>query len=394
VGLFDLPRAVPVLYLLGMLAATLLSRFGLRLISPWPVLLSRENKPVFGFLAGKNQVRLALEPLQKWFNKALIYFGITGGALAAYMLINRWMFGTFMPVSGQIKRWWGSIPNDVYGGGAESSLDVFGFDPRYSQPWRLLTRSMYDGSRQLAEWRWNYIGWYWLMAVLIAAVLIGLLLVNRRKNLRRIFMVGLFPLLISAQLHAFFYGAVAYAATQEWYWVMQMLALVLVGALGLAMFFDQLPATKKVQTSLWLITGAASLAMFWGFAVEIVTRMPYSDEMAGQPYMDTLPILEGYTEPGAIIGMTGGGNTGYFINGRTIVNMDGLINSYAYFEALKNNTGGKYLAQKGLGYVFANKYIITSSMPYRYQFSTNELIAVPNAPAYGQKELMRYTPLP
>jgi len=121
--------------------------------------------------------------------------------------------------------------------------------------------------------------------------------------------------------------------------------------------------------------------------------MPYQDPLAGQPYMDTMPILEGFTEPGALIGMTGGGNAGYFIKGRTVVNMDGLINSYAYFQALKENQGGKYLAKIGLDYVFANRYIITSSMPYRYQFTPEELISVDGAPVYGQKELMRYVPL-
>jgi hypothetical protein len=121
--------------------------------------------------------------------------------------------------------------------------------------------------------------------------------------------------------------------------------------------------------------------------------MPYVDSLAGQPYMDTLTILENHTEKGALIGMTGGGNTGYFIKDRTIVNMDGLINSYAYFQALKQNKGGKYLAKIGMGYVFASKYIITSSMPYRYQFTADELISMPDAPAYGRKELMRYKPL-
>ena len=121
--------------------------------------------------------------------------------------------------------------------------------------------------------------------------------------------------------------------------------------------------------------------------------MPYQNSFAGQPYMETLPILEGYTEPGALIGMTGGGNAGYFIKDRKIVNMDGLINSYAYFQALKQNQGGKYLAKKGLDYIFANRYIITSSMPYRYQFANDELITIDGAPSYGAKELMRYTPL-
>lgn len=108
--------------------------------------------------------------------------------------------------------------------------------------------------------------------------------------------------------------------------------------------------------------------------------------------MDMLPILEGYTEEGAIIGMTGGGNAGYFIRGRTIVNMDGLINSYTYFQALKAGRASQYLAEMGLDYVFANHYIITASMPYVEQFRPEQFTPVEGAPEYGRKELMKFSP--
>jgi hypothetical protein len=70
--------------------------------------------------------------------------------------------------------------------------------------------------------------------------------------------------------------------------------------------------------------------------------------------------------------------------------MDGLINSYTYFQAMQANRGGEYLAARGLNYIFANQYIITSSMPYRQQFTPDELTPVTGAPAYGQKELMHF----
>ena len=41
----------------------------------------------------------------------------------------RFAFGTSSPVSGQIKRWWGSFPSRVYGGAARSPLSFFGIDP-------------------------------------------------------------------------------------------------------------------------------------------------------------------------------------------------------------------------------------------------------------------------
>ena len=56
-------------------------------------------------------------------------------------------------------------------------------------------------------------------------------------------------------------------------------------------------------------------------------------------FMDVGPLLEEHTEPGSIIGITGGGNIGYFIHDRTVTNMDGLINSYPYFQALQIRAG-------------------------------------------------------
>lgn len=392
-GTYDLPRAVPAFYWMGMLVLTLLTRFGLHYISPWLIPLSKDMQTDQGFLAGKNHVRAALEPMTKWLHDGFVYFGIVTAGLAGYMGVNWILFGTSMPVSGQIKRWWGSMPNDVYGGGAKSMLDVFGIDPNYSQSWNLFTNPVFDWAKKLSTQAWNFDGWYWLIIAVFIFGFLVIFLLNRKKNLRRVFLVGFIPLFISAELQAFFYGALAYAAKQEWYWVMQMLALVILGALGLVALLDLLPHQKRFQIATNILVGIASLYMAYGFSFELINRMPYQDPLAGEPYMDSMPILEGYTEPGALIGMTGGGNAGYFIKGRTIVNMDGLINSYAYFQALKENQAGKYLAKIGLEYIFANRYIITSSMPYRYQFTPEELISVDGAPVYGQKELMRYVPV-
>jgi hypothetical protein len=83
--------------------------------------------------------------------------------------------------------------------------------------------------------------------------------------------------------------------------------------------------------------------------------------------------------------MTGGGNVGYYIRGRTIVNMDGLINSYSYFLALRAGHGDEYLASIGLEYIFANPDILLNP-PYFGQFDEwSEDVA-----KFGKKELIRY----
>jgi hypothetical protein len=114
--------------------------------------------------------------------------------------------------------------------------------------------------------------------------------------------------------------------------------------------------------------------------------MPYHVWAADAPYMDIVPLLEKSTEPGSIIGMTGGGNPGYFIHDRTVMNLDGLINSYSYFQALQKHEAGAFLNQLGVDYVLANPYIL-DQQPYKGQF--NEYMDFLHI-RYGGKELMRY----
>jgi hypothetical protein len=103
--------------------------------------------------------------------------------------------------------------------------------------------------------------------------------------------------------------------------------------------------------------------------------------------MDVLPFLESNTEEGALIGMTGGGNIGYFIKGRTIVNMDGLINSYAYYQSLRAGRGDEYMAGIGLDYIFSNPDILQNP-PYNGQFDEWS----ENVAEFGKKDLLHYSP--
>jgi len=87
--------------------------------------------------------------------------------------------------------------------------------------------------------------------------------------------------------------------------------------------------------------------------------------------------------------MTGGGNAGYFIADRTVVNMDGLINSYEYFQLLKDRQAGAYLAGIGMDYILANTDLI-NQLPYNAQYAPyTEWMDI----RYGGKDLVRYHPV-
>jgi small ligand-binding sensory domain FIST len=122
---------------------------------------------------------------------------------------------------------------------------------------------------------------------------------------------------------------------------------------------------------------------YWRY---IQNSMPYNYWAADAPFIDVGPLLEEHTEPGSIIGITGGGNIGYFIHDRTVTNMDGLINSYPYFQALQAGQAGAYLENMGLDYVLANPAIL-DQQPYKGQF--NDYMDHLNI-YYGGKELMKY----
>ncbi|HEY5903864.1 MAG TPA: hypothetical protein VIU39_15030, partial [Anaerolineales bacterium] len=93
---------------------------------------------------------------RRWMGEAVVYFGIIGIPLAAYLLLNRLMIGTAMPVSGQIKRWWGEAAVRAYGGPARSSLAFWGIDlgPDYNA-WNPFTGWIDALSRPIAE-RWGF----------------------------------------------------------------------------------------------------------------------------------------------------------------------------------------------------------------------------------------------
>jgi hypothetical protein len=66
--------------------------------------------------------------------------------------------------------------------------------------------------------------------------------------------------------------------------------------------------------------------------------------------------------------------------------MDGLINSFEYFQLLQDKKAGAYLASQGMDYVLANPLIL-EQLPYRGQFMPYLELT---GKAYGGKYLMRY----
>lgn len=386
--LAHMPLAVPLIYWGGMIPLTLGTRFGLRALS-----LRKEKRLISSSPKIFDQLKSRFRQLQAFIPAGVLYYGTLAAGLLTYMAINYSLFGTVMPVSGQIKRWWGTLSDNVYVAQKKTVSSIYTLDPIRSASWGLLTQPLYALAEKLASSNDKETHLYWGILTIMVATWLFLLLRQHTRTFPRIFQIGFIPLFISAWIHAFLYNALDYAAAHEWYWTSQMLSIVLAGALGTRSLLDLLPRHRAMNFAIWAATGVVTALLSLNFASGIIRLMPYHDRYQGQPYLDVLTILEGYTEEGAYIGMTGGGSVGYFIRNRTVVNMDGLINSYAYFQALKAGQASHYLESIGLDYVFANPYILTHTAPYKQQFRPEQFVPVPGAPKYGQKELLKFYPL-
>ena len=305
-----------------------------------------------------------------WISRALTYFGPILLALFIYWGFNYFSFGTPMPVSGQIKRWWSTLPNTVYGYPKNTLEDFLGLDPNWDVgPWAYGTsqvKKIMEGITRLFS-----LGDQFdqpLMVSLEALIFVIVVLLVRanwehaRKVINRFSML---PLFAACMVHIMAYKATGYAETIRWYWVIEMIFIVLMTALVLDLIYRALMKSEKSTRLMGAVTVLLSLALLANFSGMLIKQFPQRiPEENREAYLSGARALEEHTEPGSLIGSTGGGVIGYFIQDRTIINLDGLINSHEYFQALEAYEANDYLDRVGLDYIYGNPYMITSSDPY------------------------------
>jgi hypothetical protein len=327
---------------------------------------------------------------KKWLTEGITYYGIVGGALALYMLYNKLAFGTSSPVSGQIKRWWGTLIDTVYESPAPDWTSFFGisFQSAYDawQPasslflWvAKLILPLYTRTITVSDRYYT---------IMIAAILLAffILFVNARRVRRAFTNMALIPLAVGCGIQILSYTTTAYGGAKEWYWISQMLLVTLTGSVLLDLILRPLQRIKITRLTLQLASFALSIFLVYQFNSYVTYMMRHNYFPPDPEYRAILPILpylEENTPHGSVIGMTGGGNAGYYIHDRTIVNMDGLINSVDYFHALQNGEGAIYLRQHGVTIIFASPRLLTLP-PYNGQFAPY----LENYNEYGGKNLM------
>ena len=336
-----------------------------------------------------------LNNLKRWFSDSIPYFAPLGIGLAVYMAWNYFYFGTPMPVSGQIKHWWGTMFT-VYGRPVDSLWRFFGLtDNLNGGTWGLLfyfQNNAAELTAKLAHIRkadliQNMAYGFGLFFLCLSAWFVA-------KNFRHILGVinrlAIFPLLVANFSQIFYYNGTNYVNMRPWYWVTQILLVAFLFALVVEAVFQNLRRVKTNEKLIKAGTLVLSLIMIAGLVSMLGNLVPLKViPKKAKSYLGGMLALEKVTEPGALIGSTGGGVIGYFIKDRTIVNLDGLMNSYEYFSLLKAQKGEEYLDRIGVTYIYGNKYMITESEPF-FRIFKDRLEEVGNV---GGSMLFRYKAL-
>ncbi len=327
-----------------------------------------------------------------WAARAAAYFLPVFGSLAAYMAFNHFYSGSAMPVSGKIKHWWGTLPNTIYGRPIKDLNGVLSsfFDPsRESGPFWLLATPIENAARFLTDLL-GLRGSTGSVNTFISVILwIGLaaglfmLIYRYRKEAGEIFdRIGLPAIAVGCLVHILSYRAAGYLQAKYWYWIGEIALVILFFGIMLGIAFSHV--LKKINAN-WLgkiLIGTTGAVLFLSFGANIFRDFPVGG--SGSELYDIeaeTRFIQKHTQPGDVIGMTGGGLLGYFIPDRTFVNLDGLINSPEYFELMKADQTDGYFEEINMKYVYGENATLLDSDPFRWMF-TGKLTLIAKGPYF------------
>ena len=312
-----------------------------------------------------------------WLKKGALYLLPIALLLGTYLLWNQHTFGTPMPISGQIKQWWGTLLT-VYGRKQASFWTILGILPNTReapQPWFFLQKYLFQPVYSLVgvDPFNQTLPFLAVKFALTAAYgsLLAWVVVRRAPGIKTILhQLSFGPLLTTAVLLPLYYAFTGYIAMREWYWVPQIFVtfflFLIVADTALAWAEKQVSPVRHLEIVMLVIC----LLLPMAFSLKLMQRFPAAPDAANT--LDSLKIthyLETHTPAGSLIGMTGGGTEAYFIHDRTVINLDGLINSKAYYDLVRAGQGASFLDEIGLDYVLGHPYVLLQSDPYAWTFT-------------------------
>ena len=290
--------------------------------------------------------------------------------LLVYLGLNQWLFNSAMPISSEVKLWWGTLGKTIYG----SPLYIY---PEYIfeyllpasrgvGPWEPFTRPLHEFAIKF----WAQRGRDFTLeplAITYAAVFgaMAAVLAPGWKRLRQLGKgFGLLPLFAAAMVQSSYYFYRDATNLQVWYWVSQNLFLLIMLAVAVSVIFGYFSKFKQIEIARWVFAGGVALMLCFGI-IDYAVDKTYSE--VGDythEYQQRANLLRTLIPPDAVLAGIGTGSVGYFMPDHRVVNLDGLINSAEYLEHLKNGTVIDFLEEMDVQYIYGSPYIVTESKVY------------------------------
>jgi hypothetical protein len=364
------------------------------LIFRWIIAYSKKWTGLLPVFEGEGLLR---QNWKRWLQLSLSYFSPIAVTMFLYMGIYKLYFGTFSPVSGQVKHWWGSIIT-VYGRPTASMLEFFGFTPQFDHsPWSLALVFVADAAKNtLSLLNLNpkdttlNANASLIYSLIFGGIILTIIFLNWKRFSQMAGKFPILPLFAGCMAQIINYSGTNYVNTRGWYWIGEMIFIVIIFALlvdvVINLLVERLHINGRVIQTIVILLGMVMIVHYDALLLHQIS--PTVTAQKANNYLLGIKELEKVTEPGSIIGSTGGGVIAYFIQDRTIVNMDGLMNSTEYFQLMEKHDASSYFNRIKLNYVYANPVIIDLSEPYIWLIK-DQLTPLG---AYGGSTLFRYTP--
>ena len=303
------------------------------------------------------------------------YYGPIAITVLLYMGWNQLVFDTPQPVSGQIKIWWGDLTYTVYGDAPKYLSDYLTdfFSNDRNAPWYLVTPWLHNFGESVLAWFGQdpanlMVKRFLFILGGIGAVITGFIYPQKNHFNKKVITFGLIPFFLGCLAQIIYYQAAGSVGQRQWYWVGEYIFVVLFFCLLVSVllkYFEKHSNFEVISKGLTFAIGIYLVIVHLLF----IHSNSYPDQPDDtHPYNVQNAVIRSLIDPGTVIGLTGSGRTGYLLDEYTVVNLDGLVNSYEYFQALKSYMAVYYLTDIGLEYVIGSEPVVLHSSPYKQNF--------------------------
>ncbi len=250
-----------------------------------------------------------------------------------YLFYNYLNFSEFVPVSGQTKAYWNDIGNTVFGNLFDNIFNLI----------KAFIPSLWN-QKMLLSWLLIFKS----LAVLITYTLLFFWVVKKYVTKSAVYVSLIFFFSFSLLHFSFYMKSFGLIETKYWYWGYEYIISFFLVAHLIDDLWNRFIIYKLKGKYFFIFCFCLSPLLF---AFDLSKIIKSSEHYY---YLDRKVFLETTTKSTDIIGTPNAGALGYLTD-RTIVNIDGLVNSYEYLQAQKDGTDLIFLRKIGVNKFFFSK---------------------------------------